>query len=756
MCWSIEASAILAGSGLGMTAYLIKAGEKPALWVSLLYLTLIELLQTTTYLYIHQCTLPMNHILSFLGYAHIALQPLFINIAALYFIPEAVKKKIAMYVYMVSAMAAIPFMLNAYPFKDSSLCTIGLETICVPFACSHQGSWYLSWWGVTNNLATDLWLAFSNQITFIGLQPLLYVLAGILLPILYGSWRIIFAATFLGPVLANFLLSHLHAFPTFWCLYTLGMACTLCKSPLRKYLYVHHWPLYQICIPKRLLTPRIEHATKIVEQKPPVEINTITPIHSLSLPLHEFQLMVWFSGFSQPTFKTMNVVSRKRFQGQMNKIALDAALQLVLQKQEIFSYHIHRFYPLQTLCTRPSLHFRQVIEISLLELPDDIIETYLQQKYEHLYYEKTWRVNHPWLCIQVYDLKNNQVEIQVCMSQLIADDHSMDLFFRELSNAYLFFTHQTHSYTLDSFQSYQHYITQKNKLMQQHSQTDEVFWQQYLQDTSLLQVPEQYLSAQPDCVTIQLPLTAAWVLKLQQFCSKHHVEPQEALCAATSLALLKCYDPASPALPTHLCISSIQSARNDSHYANTIGCFLRMIILKLDLRHAPNFISMAKQAHQSMQETANHQQASGLVKLAALGQVSKVKKPLTQLFLGTGLTIAAKCFPQWQLNSSIIRAYKNIVLAKRDKQFLLSVNMHQDFLPNTSTENQPPLFGLTKQAIPSQNPPMQGLHYVLNIVFHRNNDQNIPYIAIVGNLNPEFKMKLGKTLISIIQKAIRG
>lgn len=755
MCWSVGASAVLAGSGLGMTAYLIKAGEKPALWMTLFYLTLINLLQTTTYLYINQCSLPMNNMLSFLGYAHIAFQPLFINMAAMYFIPEAVKNKIAFYVYAFCCLTAIPFMLTSYPYTDTSLCTIGLKTICVPFGCSHHGAWYFSWPWLSNNLSSQLWTAFSNKMPSLGLQTQIYLLTGMLLPILYGSWRVVLAATLLGPLLANFLLSSMHAYPSLWCLYSLGVICTLIKSPIRKYLFAHTWPLYHSCIPKRLLTPTSKHTIKIVEQDPPVEINTIIPIYSLSLPLHEFQLMCWFSGFSQPIFKTLNVVSRKRFKGQLNKIALDAALQLVLQKQEIFSYHIHRFYPLQTLCTQPSLHFRQVIEVSLLTLPDEIIETYLNQKYEDLYYEKIWRVNQPWLSIKIYDLKNNQVEIQVCMSQLIADERSMTIFFRELSNAYLFFTHQTHSYTLDSFQSYQYYITQKNTIVQQRIRSDEVFWKNYLQDAGLFCFPKKYVVPHKESVTTQLPLPESFILKLEKFCIKHQLELNDVLCAAVCLALLKCCGTDIYSVPPKLCINSIKSTRDNPQYENTIGCFLRMDTIKLDLHNRPNLVRIAKQARQSMHDTASYQQAPSLVKLAALGKLSKMKKPFTKFFVGMGLTVASKFFPKWQLNPSIINACKNIVISDRRKQFLLCVDVHNNFIPNTQSDAQPILFGLPKQDIPLHTPPLHIMNYVLNIVFHRNNDQNIPFLAIVGNLHPEFKAKFGETLISIVQRSVR-
>ena len=99
MCWSSGASAVLAVSGLGMTGYLIKTGEKKELWITFLYFSLMALLQVSAYSYINQCANPMNKLHTFLGYAHIAFQPFFINMAAMCFIPEIVKNKISSYVY---------------------------------------------------------------------------------------------------------------------------------------------------------------------------------------------------------------------------------------------------------------------------------------------------------------------------------------------------------------------------------------------------------------------------------------------------------------------------------------------------------------------------------------------------------------------------------------------------------------------------------------------------------------------------------
>lgn len=119
MCWSGEASGVLAAAGFGMTAYLYHSGEKKALWLTLFYFTLMELLQALTYIYINQCNVPMNKILTFLGYIHLAFQPFFINMVGMYFIPKDIKEKISKYVYACCWITVGCFLLKAYPYYRS-------------------------------------------------------------------------------------------------------------------------------------------------------------------------------------------------------------------------------------------------------------------------------------------------------------------------------------------------------------------------------------------------------------------------------------------------------------------------------------------------------------------------------------------------------------------------------------------------------------------------------------------------------------
>ncbi len=93
VCWSGEASAILAAVGLATTAYAAYKGESPMLYAALAYFSLMEALQAYTYTVIDQCGLASNQIATILGYLHIAFQPFFINLMSMYFIPDKIRKK---------------------------------------------------------------------------------------------------------------------------------------------------------------------------------------------------------------------------------------------------------------------------------------------------------------------------------------------------------------------------------------------------------------------------------------------------------------------------------------------------------------------------------------------------------------------------------------------------------------------------------------------------------------------------------------
>src|SRR5882672_3026731 len=123
MCWSGEASAVLATAGLGTTAYAAYRKEPAAIWMPLGYFSLMELLQAFTYSVIDQCDNPSNQIATLLGYLHIAFQPFFINAVSLHFIDQRAAKKIAPFAYSICFIATIMMLIKLYPFEWAEHCS---------------------------------------------------------------------------------------------------------------------------------------------------------------------------------------------------------------------------------------------------------------------------------------------------------------------------------------------------------------------------------------------------------------------------------------------------------------------------------------------------------------------------------------------------------------------------------------------------------------------------------------------------------
>jgi hypothetical protein len=143
MCWSGEASAVLAAVGLGTTAYAAYKKEPKALWLCLGYFSLMELLQAYTYMVIDQCGNPHNQIATLLGYIHIAFQPFFINAISMHFIPQRIAKKVETPAYVVCFITAVIMLLHLYPLPELGQCQLG-SPLCSQILCSVHGNWHIA------------------------------------------------------------------------------------------------------------------------------------------------------------------------------------------------------------------------------------------------------------------------------------------------------------------------------------------------------------------------------------------------------------------------------------------------------------------------------------------------------------------------------------------------------------------------------------------------------------------------------------
>jgi hypothetical protein len=239
MCWSGEASTVLATIGIASTIYAAYKKEPTALWVSLGYFSLMEALQAFTYSVIDQCSLPSNQIATILGYLHISFQPFFVNAVSLYFIRESVAKKIALPVYTLCFAACIMTIIQLYPFDWAGACLPG-RPMCSDHLCSVSGNWHIAWDVPANGIGNY----------FVGKLPLMdngylgYTLSVFVLPLLYGAWRFTAYHLLMGPFLASLLTNNINEWPAVWCLLSIGLLLIVVKTPIRRMLFTKSWILW--------------------------------------------------------------------------------------------------------------------------------------------------------------------------------------------------------------------------------------------------------------------------------------------------------------------------------------------------------------------------------------------------------------------------------------------------------------------------------------------------------------------------------
>lgn len=247
MCWSGEASGVLAAAGLSTAVYVAMKGESKELWIPLTYFALMELLQAFTYVYIDLCDNPNNQILTLFGYLHVAFQPFFVNMVAMYFIPEAVKLKIRTTVYTICALGSLAMLVKMYPFVWAGTCNVGIEGFCGPEVCSTHGAWHIAWHMPLNGLLSDpiTWLFDFKW----GLHALTYIIVGFCLPVVYGSWRFVAFHYVIGPWISDVTTNDPNEYAAVWCLFSIALCVSVIKTPIRKHLHVKNWPFYNKAVP---------------------------------------------------------------------------------------------------------------------------------------------------------------------------------------------------------------------------------------------------------------------------------------------------------------------------------------------------------------------------------------------------------------------------------------------------------------------------------------------------------------------------
>ena len=138
MCWSGEASFVLATVGFSGAYYSHRKGHDSFRWMPLAYFSVMETLQGITYSYIDQCGQTANATLTYLSYIHICFQPFFVNMFAMSWLKKEARKCL-WWVWPICAFTTIVMLLMLTSFSLWGKCDLGLQLLCGVDVCSYHG-----------------------------------------------------------------------------------------------------------------------------------------------------------------------------------------------------------------------------------------------------------------------------------------------------------------------------------------------------------------------------------------------------------------------------------------------------------------------------------------------------------------------------------------------------------------------------------------------------------------------------------------
>ena len=217
MCWSMGVSAAMVALGGAATVVSARRGDPLAIPVTLAYFTLMEGLQVVGYTVIDQCSSPVNQSVTLLSVLHIVFQPLFINFFAMALVAKPVGAAMKVLVFSLCAASSVLMLLQLYPFEWAGSCAPG-SNLCAARMCTVSGDWHQAWDVPFNGLLVPLESALGLTWGFPS-----YMIAGLVLPLLYGAWRLALFHALAGPIAAGLLTSNPNEVPAIWCLFSIAI-----------------------------------------------------------------------------------------------------------------------------------------------------------------------------------------------------------------------------------------------------------------------------------------------------------------------------------------------------------------------------------------------------------------------------------------------------------------------------------------------------------------------------------------------------
>lgn len=479
------------------------------------------------------------------------------------------------------------------------------------------------------------------------------------------------------------------------------------------------------------------------------------------LPLSDFQLLLWLANTFEPRACNLNIISRKRWQGDIDIFALMGALEAVIAKNEVLSYKIYNARPAQEVRPVERIKLKQY---DLSSLGETVREQYLNDSLKALL-TLSWNTELPLLHVDLFSWGASYHELQVAMPHMISDDASLEIFYRELTAYYLL--EKQHAVSGEAVsrkipvvdQHYRDYLAHEQHYSLSAMNRDMLFWDQYLSDAELFEFPIEKVILNPDkgfVYSTYFPFPQKKIIKLQRFCAENQLSISDGLSAILIQALLRCSGSHFEDTK-RICINRIKSTREHHLYDETMGCFLRLEPIKITISGQQKLLELAKHVHHSVIETAPFRRCFSLLKLASISTFRSKRSVISDYILGMISYAYTFLFRTPKINRRLFNVCGRLALFKRKNNFLINMNVWNNFIGSVSV-NSPDsqhLFGYPLEKLTTYSYDLLRIDNILEVCFFRDETQNKPYIVISGNIVPVFREKIAKEMLTIIHSEIQ-
>lgn len=496
--------------------------------------------------------------------------------------------------------------------------------------------------------------------------------------------------------------------------------------------------------------PTIQQLSNIISKAPEfLELN-FSNEERAKFPLSDFQFLLWLSNLFNYKAKKLNIVARKRIKGRLNKVSLIKAFDLLIKNHPILSYQVSIIRPFQYIHQR--LPFT-LLEENIQHIPEREREKKLNKAMQQLIFQQEWNKNKPNMIAKLFYIDEHLSELQVALPHMFADEISLNIIFKELSEYYLLFEkkdfHEADAHIfVKPEEHYKHYtLKELNKSSSDFTQ-DVQFWAKYFKDAYLLTLPSPWIisSKSKKNYSTYVAISEQSIAQLKQFCAQNKVSILDGLTAAFLLAIFNTC-PHSDVSRHALMINIVKSTRESQSLHEALGCFLRIEPIKLQINRKDTFSSLSKRVHQAILETSPHQHCSNLIKLASIRTIQQ-KKSIFRGWVGFLTRLYGKVFGIGNYYQKILTLCAKLITFKTENGFMINVNISNRLVSNALNEDMTS-FGFKTQPSSQYQYDVLTIDSILEMFISRD-DNHHPFLVISANLKPIIRKKIGEEVSRIL------